>query len=204
MSPPGESNQYFRESTRAPLRAPVSIQVDAFKDPESGFSGNISLGGLFIEMETPLPVGTIVKFELHLEPPLEAVRGTAEIVWIRPDKASADKPAGMGLQFRHLQENGEEIVRGAVEEVLQAQGLTVEPPTVAKPKPRPRRPRPAPAAEQSETSSSKRDKPKKKTHKKASGKGSKKTETGAEERKKLIMAIILIAVLIFVLTRTLG
>lgn len=204
MSPPGESNQYFRESTRAPLRAPVSIQVDAFKDPEPGFSGNISLGGMFLEMEKPLPVGTIVKFELHLEPPLDVVRGTAEIAWIRPDKASAEKPAGMGLQFRHLEENGEVIVHGAVERILQEQGLTVEPPTVVKPKPRPRRPRGTPAVEQSSTSGSKRDKSKKKPRKKASGKGSKKTESSGDGRKKLIMAIILIAVLIFVLARTLG
>ncbi len=204
MGATGDSGQYFRESTRAPLRAPVSIQVDAFKDPEPGLSGNISLGGLFVEVEKPLPVGTIVKFELHLEPPLEVVRGTAEIVWIRPDKASADKLAGMGLQFRHLEGKGQDMIRGAVEEILQAQGLTVEPPAVEKPKPRPRRPRKAPSVEQQKTSEAKRDKSKKKPRKKASGKGSKKEESSADGRKKLIMAIILIAVLIFVLARTLG
>ena len=206
MGPSDDNSQYFRESTRAPLRAPITLQVDTFKDPEAGFTGNISLGGMFVEVKNPLPVGTIVKFELQFEPPLSVVRGTAEVAWIRPDQVSENKKSGIGLQFRHLEENGQVIVRGAVEEILQAQGLTVEPPTVERPKakPRPKRPRPASPANRGEVRGSKRTKPEKKSRKKSAAKGSKKQGPDSAQKKKLIYAIILIAVLIYVLTRTLG
>lgn len=210
MGSSDDNSQYFRESTRAPLRAPITLQLDTFKEPEAGFTGNISLGGMFIEAENPLPVGTIVKFELQFEPPLSVVRGTAEVAWIRPDRVSEDKKAGIGLQFRHLEENGQVIVRGAVEEILQAQGLTVEPPTVEQPKPSPRsrRPRAATPAGKGDVRGSKRTRPEKKSRKKAPGKasakGSKRRGPSSDQKKKLIYAIILIAVLIYVLTRTLG
>jgi len=210
MGASGDNGQYFRESTRAPLRAPITLQVDAFKDSEAGFTGNISLGGMFVEVENPLPVGSIIKFELHFEPPLSVVKGTADVAWIRPDQVSEDKKAGIGLQFRHFEENGQVIVRGAVEEILQAQGLTVEPPTVEQPKPSPRsrKPRAAAPAGKGKVQASKRTRPEKKSRKKAPGKasvkGSKQQGPDSDQKKKLIYAIILIAVLIYVLTRTLG
>lgn len=213
MVPSGESGQYFRESTRAPLRTQVTLQVDAFKDPEPGFTGNLSLGGMFVELAKPVPVGTIVKFELELESAGDKVQGTAEVVWIRPDRTSGDKPTGVGLQFRHLQGDGDAVVRQAVEEILQSQGLSVEPATVAQPKTRsrPRRPRAPSAAKRPSAPSPPGPKAKKKRkatttkkRKKSSSKGSNKEASDGEERKKLIVAIILIVILIYVLSRTLG
>ena len=89
MVPPADSGQYFRESTRAPLNLDVTLQVDAFKQPETARTGNVSLGGMFVEFEERLPVGTIVKFELNFEAPRDVGEGTAEVVGRRPDRVSA-------------------------------------------------------------------------------------------------------------------
>lgn len=166
-----------------------------------------------MELAKPVPVGTIVKFELELEAPAAPVRGTAEVVWIRPERTSDEKPAGIGLQFRHLEGDGTVIVRGAVEEVLQNQGLSVEPATVAQPEPRPR-PRPSRSRSAHKRRSAPvkagrgKKKPRKtasaKKRKKSSSKRAKREASSAEERKKLIVAIILIVILIWVLSRALG
>jgi len=209
MAAADDKKHYFRESTRAPLKAPVTIQTDAFEEAISGHSGNISLGGLFVTTKQTVPVGTMVKFELHLEPPMGTVFGMAEVVWIRSGAASAEKPGGIGLQFRHLEDNGEVLVRKAVEEVLQAKGLTAEPPdvtTAPTPKkrvqpaarqksspPPPRAARPGPDAETDE-----------KSRKKTTKKVSKKKKEGPSQKRKLFYAILLIATLIFLLMRTFG
>ncbi|MEJ2086067.1 MAG: PilZ domain-containing protein [Acidobacteriota bacterium] len=205
MAPPEESGQYFRESTRAPLRSQVTLQVDAFKDPEPAHTGNLSLGGMFVELEKPVPVGTIVKFELDLESSPTTVRGTAEVVWIRIERVAAEKPAGVGLQFRHFEGDGKALVRGAVEEVLEAQGLSVESATVVRPKPRarPRRPRPKSAASRPAAPSPRESAPKKR-RKKEAPKSAKSEASPAEDRKKLIAAIILILILMYVLSRALS
>lgn len=103
------SDQTFRESTRAPVRAEVRLQ---FPNSESfeGSSGNVSRGGLFVATPRPQPVGTLIRLELDLPGASETVRGFGEVVWIRVREASPSRPAGMGVQFRHLEPPGEEVL----------------------------------------------------------------------------------------------
>jgi len=161
---------------------------------------------MFVELEKPVTVGTIVKFELDLESSPDTVRGTAEVVWIRSDKISQEKPAGVGLQFRHLEGEGKAIVRSAVEEVLQAQGLSVEPAAVLQPKPRarPKRARPKSAPSRATPPPPRMKQTGKKRRKKQAPERSKKKESPGEDRKKLIVAIILVLILMYVLSRALG
>jgi Tfp pilus assembly protein PilZ len=62
-----------------------------------GTSRDLSSGGLFVELEEPLPVGTRVAFGLRLEPTEDPVRGVAAVAWFREEQDGPGRPAGIGL-----------------------------------------------------------------------------------------------------------
>lgn len=107
-------DRLFRENTRVPLEAPVSLQFDAFGQPQSGFTANISVGGMFVQSCSPRPVGTRLRFELELEAGTEPISGLAEVVWIRVKQHCLEQPAGMGIQFRYLDADSRRRLDAAV------------------------------------------------------------------------------------------
>lgn len=108
------NEKLFRESTRVPLEAPVKLQFDAFGQPQSGFTANISVGGMFVQSCSPRPVGTRLRFELELEAGTEPISGLAEVVWIRVKQHCLEQPAGMGIQFRYLDADSRRRLDAAV------------------------------------------------------------------------------------------
>ncbi len=72
------------------------------------YSSNLSKGGLFIESDPPLAVGTdlLLRFNVPDSGPIE-VRG--HVAWIRPTP-SEGKPAGMGVEFEHLDSRHGEVI----------------------------------------------------------------------------------------------
>lgn len=69
----------------------------------TGFSENISEGGLFVATEAPYDVGESVELSLSLmgDQP-EVLRGVVR--WVRPGGTSGGLPAGMGVQFVDMSE----------------------------------------------------------------------------------------------------
>ena len=182
------SSAYFRENSRVALEAPVTLQIDAFSEPLTGNTGDISLGGMFIAMPKPPSVGTLVRFQLELGFPAQTVRGNAEVVWIRAQGQGPQKPAGIGLQFRYLEEEGEPALRAVVEKALEELGPEPEPaPPVKRPPHRPRPPRPA-AIE-----------PPVRARKKAQRKPSAKGKEVAGESKKRVIVLLAILTILFLL-----
>jgi uncharacterized protein (TIGR02266 family) len=112
----GVSHPHFREHSRAPLKAPVKLQFESWSEPLEGFTGNISVGGMFVETTEPKPVGTYLRFEIRLPGEGNPVRGLGEVVWLRSRSEGPDRPKGMGLQFRHF--NDEEYQR--LERIVEA------------------------------------------------------------------------------------
>lgn len=92
----------FEEGTRAPLRASVKLKFDSFGSMQSGFTANVSEGGMFVADMEVRPVGTLVKFELSLDVSSAPVAGLGEVVWIRLKQRNLGQPPGMGIQFRYL------------------------------------------------------------------------------------------------------
>ncbi len=66
------------------------------------YAKNISRGGTFVVTDEPLPRHTEFVFALgvpQLESPLQL---RAKVMWLTsPDEATADSPAGMGIQFQY-------------------------------------------------------------------------------------------------------
>jgi uncharacterized protein (TIGR02266 family) len=81
----------------------VQVDLRSANNFFTGFSENISEGGLFVATEAPHPIGTVIEVTLTVmggEP--MTLRG--EIAWIRPVNARGGLPPGFGLRFLGLEE----------------------------------------------------------------------------------------------------
>ncbi|HEX9813358.1 MAG TPA: TIGR02266 family protein [Myxococcota bacterium] len=103
-----------RNSPRADVVVRVNYQtVDSLF---SEFARNINDGGLFVETDTPQPIGTSVELEFKLpgaDRPIEVVGNVVRS--IDADQAAPDGIPGMGIEFENLDSD----VRQQVNEIIQ-------------------------------------------------------------------------------------
>lgn len=94
--------------SRRALRLPVALEVHVTSSSDhnfyTGFTHNISEGGLFIATSHVLPVGTELQFQFRLESDPEPVSLTGIVRWVREPHSliAPDVPPGMGVQFAEL------------------------------------------------------------------------------------------------------
>ncbi|MDF1563471.1 MAG: TIGR02266 family protein [Deltaproteobacteria bacterium] len=89
------------------------------------FAVNLSPGGMFVQSRSPQPVGTEVRFEVHIAGGLPVLRGSGTVAWVRPE--GVEGPSGMGITFTVLDPHSQTLV----ERMLALRGArepgTVEP-----------------------------------------------------------------------------
>ncbi|HZF10927.1 MAG TPA: TIGR02266 family protein [Thermoanaerobaculia bacterium] len=112
-----------RDSQRVPLEARVQLKFEWFGGFISEYSSNISPGGMFIRTQTPEPMGRMIGFELRLGDDFELIRGTGEVVWVRPIDQGPDKPAGMGIRFLEISPEGRELIYRMVDNYIAEGGI---------------------------------------------------------------------------------
>lgn len=95
---------------RLPVRAQATLVVAGRR--VTARTANLSLGGVFIELEEPFPVGTQIELSIDLEGGW--VKGLCEVVWTR-SMSSVLGPAGVGCEFRELL-GGRGVLRAALGE----------------------------------------------------------------------------------------
>jgi type IV pilus assembly protein PilZ len=84
-------------------RYPAAIQVDYWSGETFLFSyiQNISVMGIFIRSDDPLPVGTELKLRFGSDGDVLEMHG--EVVWINPVRPDGDNlNPGMGVRFHDL------------------------------------------------------------------------------------------------------
>jgi uncharacterized protein (TIGR02266 family) len=101
---------------RGQPRYDVTIKVTLLGDHNfyMGLTENISEGGLFVQTQRLLPMGTTLRMEFSLPTSSEAISAVGEVRWVRSANAvreehnnfgsggeDAFKP-GMGIQFKEL------------------------------------------------------------------------------------------------------
>jgi len=87
-----------RRAERTDLVVRVDYQtVDEFF---SEFARNINEGGLFVETETPHPLGTAVDLQFKLPGSADPIQVSGSVV--RTSPGSPDEPSGMGIVFDDL------------------------------------------------------------------------------------------------------
>lgn len=103
-----------RGSPRADFVVRVNYQtVDSLF---SEFARNINDGGIFVETETPQPIGTNVELEFKLpgsEQPIEVVGNVVRSVGV--DQVESDGVPGMAIEFENLGSD----VRQKINEIVQ-------------------------------------------------------------------------------------
>lgn len=98
-------------AARVPIRVRVEYQqVDDFL---ADYACNLSLGGMFIQTERPLPAGTRFRLRLLLPKPHEPIETHAEVRWVADTGGSE---TGMGVRFDTLSHTA----RQQVERLLRA------------------------------------------------------------------------------------
>ncbi|MBP7125532.1 TIGR02266 family protein [Myxococcota bacterium] len=94
------------ETEKRDLRQSPRLQYEASVELESddrfytGFSRNISTGGLFIAVPSPPPVGTRLTVRFRLPTLQDPVEAEAEVRWVRD--GSGELMPGMGVRFLSL------------------------------------------------------------------------------------------------------
>ena len=89
---------------RVANRVLVDVRVDLRSENTffTGFSENISEGGLFIATEAPHEIGDELDVDLSLMGGGHKISQRVVVRWIRPAEAAGGLPAGMGVQFIEL------------------------------------------------------------------------------------------------------
>jgi len=107
------------KDTRRDKRTPIALKVRFKSATVSEFidhySSDISKGGIFIKSKSPMPVGTLLKFEFQLRDNSPLIQGVGRVVWKREDNNTRpDLPPGMGIKFIKMDERSRQIVNRIV------------------------------------------------------------------------------------------
>ena len=102
--------------TAVPPRTHLFTQVDLHTESNffSGFSGDLSDGGVFVATYEPLSLGQHVQVELSL-PGGHFVSAKGRVAWLRePPRGNRDLAPGAGIVFEEL----DEAVQGAASQFM--------------------------------------------------------------------------------------
>src|SRR5258708_4324607 len=105
----------FRE-LRVQRRTPLEVEVGFETDSTfyTGWSGNISEGGLFVATHVVRPIGSRLQLTLTLPVCPEPIRVAGAVRWIREFHENNDVPPGMGIRFEEMPASDLEVVQGFV------------------------------------------------------------------------------------------
>jgi two-component system chemotaxis response regulator CheY len=96
-----------RRAPRKPFKLEVSYAEEArLSDCTVSYTFNVSAGGLFLETENPLPLGTNLKIKLSLPENNHAINCKGRVAWVNSitSPIRSDHPTGMGVEFLCLEE----------------------------------------------------------------------------------------------------
>lgn len=99
---------------RVPFEAEIRVRFEDGGEEAVTRTANISLGGMFVLLPQPRPVGTAFELEFKLPEQPAPVRGRGRVVWIR-EEAAEGLPTGMGVRFLELTPGSRELIFQVVE-----------------------------------------------------------------------------------------
>lgn len=113
--------EHIRDERRKHQRVPTQILIK-YRSADQFFSDyirNISRGGIFVPTQQPLPENTLLQISFSL-PHYDRLITTEGIVVhsVRAGSERAESPAGMGIQFKTLSEENQQLIDAYVESLL--------------------------------------------------------------------------------------
>ena len=110
----GERREIDREKLRVPIPETIDVVIEDFMGFIQRFASNISKGGVFLATTEGLEVGTPLELHFRLEDnyPLIHARGT--VIWVRHQPLGTRHPAGMGVRFDWIDDEGQRLINKIV------------------------------------------------------------------------------------------
>jgi uncharacterized protein (TIGR02266 family) len=106
-----------RRSDRIPVEIEVHVTPSSDHNFYTGFTQNISEGGLFIATNHVLPIGTELSFEFRVDKEPGTISAEGVVCWVREHESlrSGDVHTGMGVRFNTLDEETQKRVNRFIE-----------------------------------------------------------------------------------------
>jgi len=89
-----------RYQRRLPVR--IDVEYEEMDDFLTDYTANISIGGMFIETEQPLAVGTRFRLRFTVPSRVKPIDTIAEVRWAQPRTPRSTLTPGMGVRFEEL------------------------------------------------------------------------------------------------------
>ena len=83
-----------RRDPRKPISLEIRFKSATLTEFIERYSRDISRGGFFIKTKSPMPSGTLIKFDLGLQDKETIIQGVGRVVWRRLEETSEESPAG--------------------------------------------------------------------------------------------------------------
>ncbi len=106
--------------------AHVQLRFEKFSSFVEEYWPKISLRGMLLETTQPKPVGTMISFEFKLTDGFRLCQGVGEVAWVRHHDEGPQRPAGMGIRFHALDDQGRELILKILEEQVKSGGEPFE------------------------------------------------------------------------------
>jgi len=89
-----------RYQRRLPIR--ITVEYEDMEDFLTDYTANLSIGGMFIETEEPLAVGTHFRLRFTVPTRTSPIDTIAEVRWSQDRTAGSPMAPGMGVRFQEL------------------------------------------------------------------------------------------------------
>ena len=110
------SDTDYRKSPRVELSVEIDVNTDT--NFYTGFTENISNGGIFVATHTPAKVGEEVPLSFKLPNTNHVIKTKGTVQWNRDfNKVYPDTHPGMGLKFISLSKEDEHIINEYIRNV---------------------------------------------------------------------------------------
>ncbi len=97
----GELKGYEKRVTkRLPIR--VLVEYESTEDFLIDYTANVSVGGMFIQTDDPLPLGSRFRLRFRVPPRSRVIETFGEVRWSMSAADAAPMQPGMGIQFDEL------------------------------------------------------------------------------------------------------
>ena len=101
------------EKTGVPV---IEVRFKLLDEFVEEVSENLSLSGMFIRANKPLPPGSVFAFQYQLGDDFSLLQGTAEVIWRRRRSEGSKQPPGMGVRFTKLDLTSQKLVKRLVDQ----------------------------------------------------------------------------------------
>jgi len=102
-----------RATKRLPIR--VLVEYESAEDFLIDYTANMSVGGMFIQTDDPLPMGTRFRLRFRVPGHDKIIETFGEVRWCVPPAEAGPMHPGMGIQFDDLKASDLELVTGLLQ-----------------------------------------------------------------------------------------